>query len=123
MDKKMSLVVIGLVAISLAVTCVTASEMTNTPLYTVRMEQASSKMNFLPTEKNIFTYTTENGHIVIYDAQCCSAGPLDIPTQPMCLITEETCDESCWGTCYPTCYESCGGTCQNPTCGNTCDTC
>ena len=55
-------------ALALAVTCVTAStSLCNTPLYTFRIEQASSKMNFLPTAMNEFTSTTEKGYNLTYD--------------------------------------------------------
>jgi len=60
--KQMMITVIGIAITVLVVAAVTAdSSATNTPLYMMRMEQVSSKMNFLPTTMNTFTYTTENG--------------------------------------------------------------
>ncbi|MBU7026897.1 MAG: hypothetical protein HXS48_08140 [Theionarchaea archaeon] len=53
--KKVSIAVVSMAVAFLAVTCVTASPRTsNTPLYTFRMEQASSEMNFLPTAVRVF---------------------------------------------------------------------
>ena len=65
MNKKqvMYIVVVSITALFLAVVAVTAhSQPLNTPLYTFRMEQASGEMNFLPTEKNTFIYTSEKGY-------------------------------------------------------------
>jgi hypothetical protein len=116
----MSFAVIGLAAVFLAVTCVTASSWINTPLYTYRMEQVSSEMSFLPTELNKFSYTVENGYTVNYTfVSCCGANPMKPPTEV------ETCPETCDGeTCpFTACGNTCGSTCPNTSCGNTCDTC
>ena len=133
MDRKMSLVVISGVLGVLAVTCAMASPWTNTPLYAVRMEQASNKMNFLPTTMNGFIYTAKQGYNLDYEiAGCCSVEPLsDKPTSPqhICKWTDPystcsgyTCWLSCGGTCE-TCAVTCPSTC-NPTCtGSTCITC
>jgi hypothetical protein len=69
LDKsKKSLVVISVAITFCTVTFATASSLTlNTPLYIVRMEQASSEMNFLPTEVNGFTYTAVKGCELTYD--------------------------------------------------------
>jgi hypothetical protein len=135
--KKMLIAVISIAIVSLAITTVTASLSTsNTPLYTFRMEQSSSKMNFLPTEMNTFTYTTENGYGLNYDILgCCGAEPLIMTYQYTCEFypTCETCNtcstcstcSTCGGwTCDPTgcqitCGSSCGGTCS--TCEETCE--
>ena len=62
-QKRVSIAVISVSIMSLALACVTASPPTsNTPLYTFRMEQASSESNFLPTAVNEFTYNTKNGY-------------------------------------------------------------
>lgn len=113
----------------------------NTPLYTYRMEQQSSEMNFLPTEMNGFTYNTEKGYTVNYHADnYCGAELLSTaPGQtfcatcfPECSTSEWTCSgsytccitcfyQSCWGTCY-TCPGQ-GHTCDDTSCQATCSTC
>ncbi len=64
MDRRQrSIAVISVAVAVLAATCVSASiSETNTPLYTLRMEQLSRQMNFLPVEKNGFR--SEN-HLMI----------------------------------------------------------
>lgn len=134
MDKKMLLTVISTIVALLAVTFVTASPWTaNTPLYAVRMEQASSKMNFLPTEMNGFTYTSEKGYEISCDVTICpnvepsSDKPTSAQnpckwTDPYSTCSGYTCWLSCGGTCE-TCAVTCPNTC-NPTCtGSTCITC
>jgi hypothetical protein len=59
--QRMTFVVMSVIFAALAVT-VTASALPSTPLYTYRMEQASNKMHFLPTEMNGFTYIAEKGY-------------------------------------------------------------
>lgn len=114
--QKMSFAVIGVALVSLAVTCVSAASWTsNTPLFTLRMEQASSKMNFLPTEKATFAYTTELGYNLNYNVDSRTGEPLGNCTDydTTCLIT---CPESCAGTC-----DTCGGyTCDETSCQPTC---
>jgi len=104
--KQMSIVVISVSFVLLAATCVTASPWTrNTPLYTFRMEQASSKMNFLPTAVNGFIYTTEKGHDLGHNAaECCGCGG----AQPLAPYTCATCNEEM---------------CEVPTICGTCGTC
>ncbi len=145
--QKMVIVVASAAVVLLAATCVTArSETQNTPLYTVRMEQASSKMNFLPTVKNDFTYSAEKGCTLNCSvAKYCGAEPLVTAHSdtwctcwPQCETTEYTCesDPTCLLTCNtcinPTCPYTCpytcdGATCTTPTCDitcpNTCGTC
>ncbi len=88
----------------------------NTPLYTLRMEQQSSKLNFLPTEMNEFTYVAQAGYSLDYnaDGSCgCLGARYVVPRWP---YTCNTCDEyyceepthcgtcaTCWGmpTCSP----------------------
>ena len=66
--KKVSIAVVSTAVVVLAVTCVTASHQTlNTPLYTFRIEQASSEMNFLPTAVSEFTYNTRDGYTVNWE--------------------------------------------------------
>jgi hypothetical protein len=59
MNKKLLIAAAGAAIALLAVTVTASPWSSNTPLYTYRMEQVSSKMNFLPTEQSIFAYTTE----------------------------------------------------------------
>jgi hypothetical protein len=129
MNKKMAITVMSIVAVSLVIAAATSSLMAHTPLYTVRMEQACNKMNFLPTEMNNFTYTTENGYNLNYDVSeyCSGAKPLgtDATCHPSCDDTcEATCRGlTCWSTCPDTCQETCPETCgQKVTCDwPTCD--
>jgi len=128
MDRKQKMIAVVSVAITvLAVSAVTAGiGISNTPLYTVRMEQASSEMNFLPTEMNGFTYTAENRCTLNYDilGGCSGVEPLSTgdTCEPACEPTEGgyTCSNTCWRTCDGS---TCEGTCNEPTCGYTCYTC
>jgi hypothetical protein len=107
----------------------------DTPLYTIRMEQASSKMHFLPTEKNNFTYTAEQGCTmdVSFQKLPSDAGIFSTSSPDTCYgqITCEgsyTCSQTCYGwthggiTCLITCNmwtctpETCLITCGNYTC-------
>lgn len=115
MNKELSTVVIGAAALFALSTVIASSQGYTTPLYTVRMEQASSRMNFLPTAVNQFTYTAEKGYTVNYNAAGYCGAPLEI-----------TVGKTCDGTCDidPTCPHTCRSTCDDPTCGETCpDTC
>ena len=126
-----------------AVAAVTANPQvkSNTPLYTYRMEQASSGMSFLPTEKNDFTYTTEPGYTLDYTVTLTAGSSTPQTTVPMqntqwitcetCGFTCDTCINTCQ-TCYCTCWDTCRCTCQGITCDFitcdftcifTCDTC
>lgn len=113
--KKMFIAVVSVAVAFCAVACVAAASWTSsTPLYTFRMEQASSEMNFLPTEINNFTYTTEAGSTLNYEiTRYCYVNPLEEPTVPV------TCPETCEETCS-TCYSTCEPTCEEPSCWNTC---
>ena len=99
----------------------------NTPLYTYRMEQMSSEMNFLITAVNDFSYTTEKGFTLIDESSpCCIEellNPLTIGStcvtchDPTCV----TCPDTCIPTCDdPTCPETCEPTCEQSTCIPTC---
>jgi hypothetical protein len=81
------------------------------------MEQASTKMSFLPTQQNAFAYSIENGYTVDHDisAEYCDAHPLG-PSCEECQTDDFTCP---WATCYNTCDITCGSTCAS-TCGSTC---
>ena len=132
LDKKQKLMSCGAVALAivfLAIAAVTASSgySSNTPLYNIRMEQASSDSNFLPVEMNRFTYAAESGINLAYEAPegTCFDAPLATKlTQclPECPPTEySTCCETCMFTCVSTC-STCVSTCGS-TCVNTCSTC
>lgn len=146
--QKMAIAVVGAVIALCAVTAVTAHSRTqNTPLYTVRMEQASSQMNFLPTAMNEFTYSAESGCTLNCNVSgYCGAEPLithqadtfctcfpycetteyTCESDPTCMITCNTCiDPTCPFTCFSTCPDTCpntcdGATCTQPTCEETC---
>jgi len=141
MKSKMLLVVSSVAIVLLAAVAVTASSSISTPLYTVRMEQVSSKMNFLPTQMNGFTYTAEKGSILNYNvSNRCFAAPL-APTngggetcwpqcdtsQPTCSTCSQTCSSTCPDTCPNTCSSTCPvtcvtcETCEGETCENTCE--
>lgn len=126
--QKMSLSVASIALASLVMTAVTVSSRTvNTPLYTYRIEQASSEMNFLPTEMNNFAYTIEKGFTLEYDSfeeqsDVESSPNICITIPPLCTI-DITCSTVCQSTCANTCPSTCTNTCDNPTCGNTCETC
>ena len=124
-----------------AVTAVAASPKrgVNAPLYTFRMEQASSNMNFLPTAVNAFEYTTEKGYVldcdtggcctnggVVYDTGCYTC-PDDTCEHCPTYFPAQTCDYTCPETCPVTCHETCPVTCEHTcpyTCKLTCaDTC
>ncbi len=126
----MFVAVISVVVVSFAIACVSASPWASTtPLYAIRMEQASSKMSFLPTAVNSFTYTTEKGCTLTHDSSgCCGGTLLEITSGRTCEGTcieptcENTCPNTCSGsTCGSTCPNTCGATCD--TCSSTCDTC
>jgi len=104
MKKKVPLAVISAVLLSLVVTFAATTSLSDTPLYTYRMEQASSEMGFLPAKMNEFTYNTEKGfELVFIVAGCCDVEP---------------CGDTWYWTCSTsTCYRS---TCGGVTCWNSC---
>lgn len=128
MDKRVvSLAVIGVLVAGYA--AITANTGTSTPLYTVRMEQISSEMHFLPTAVTQFSYVTEKGYTLTGNLTN-GVIPLEEPTVPYTcpetcddLTCESTCPNTCWNTCDdPTCLDTCPNTCEL-TCPNTCYTC
>ncbi|MBU7018406.1 MAG: hypothetical protein HXS44_12925 [Theionarchaea archaeon] len=124
-DKKaMSFVIVFVVVTFLAITCVTARSLaSNTPLYTLRMEQASSKMNFLPTTVNKFAFTAEKGYELTcnIDGNSRDLHGIDTPSFDEtecypCPTYVLTCPDTC-DTCLDTCPDTCEGpTCPVPTC-------
>ncbi len=149
MNRKQKSLVI-LVSATMVVLVVTAATVTawtaNTPLYMFRMEQASSKMNFLPTAINCFDYTTEKGYTlncnigrycnnmgVLYDTgystcpdetceHCLTYPPGVTCPNTSCATCASTCPNTCKSTCPNTCKSTCPNTCPY-TCPNTCATC
>lgn len=136
---KMSVAVLSTVIALLAITAVTTGSQVslNTPLYVFRMEQASSEMNFLSTERNNIAYTIENGSTLNYSIseEYCSAKSspaICLTDQHICSVDvgtcamvtcASTCPNTCWSTCSDTCENTCGNTCWSTcsdTCGNTC---
>lgn len=128
--KMMVFAAVSMAVAFLAVTAVTASSWTNTPLFTVRMEKASSKMNFLPTAVNGFTYTAEKG----YNVKCNVTGYCGEELLGNCTDYDTTCEVTCPASCTGTCNTcqgmftcddtSCQPTCPGGTCSPTCwDTC
>ena len=114
----------------LAVSTLVAGTSSTTPLYTVRYQQASSSLNFLPTAVTGFTYTTQKGYTLQYDCLGHYGTLLDVTTGKTCEGTCQgqqtcqgytTCDLTCWGTCPNTCGSTCPLTCS--TCEQTCFTC
>lgn len=98
-----------------------------TPLYTYRMQQASSSMNFLPMEKNDFIYTAEKGCELQYilEGSSDTVGAGNVNDYTWYWTLDCTC-QWMW-TCYEwTCWpQTCGyqmtcnvnWTCQYMTCG------
>lgn len=127
--RKMLATVVSVCAVLVVSTVIASSHVSSTPLYTVRMEQASSKMNFLPTAVNEFTYTAENGSTLNYEVPGSGGEPLEVTVGKTCEGTcveptcPHTCPHTCAGnpTCSNTCPDTCGATCD--TCDSTCDTC
>jgi hypothetical protein len=78
MERKKLMVVALVAATALIIaTTVSASSFAGSPLFSLRMEQQSSKMNFLPTEIKGFTYAAESKSCLTLDMSlCCNAVPL-----------------------------------------------
>lgn len=111
MNVKILASAIGIVLVFFVAVYTTAATLTesDTPLYTVRMEQISSKMKFFPTEMNNFIYTAKGVCALNCDVLGCSS------SEPLSL-TEFTCDLAC-PTEHDTCDgRTCDGTCWEPTC-------
>ena len=113
MDKtqKRISVFVASSALILTVACAAGSFwVSTTPLYTYRMEQVSSRMNFLPTKVNEFAYTAENAYTLEYHV----SGNYD-DTKPLeCSYYLTTCADTCRSTCNPTCDDP--FTCNWSTC-------
>lgn len=129
---------IGGTLVLVAVACVTASSLAaHTPLYTVRMEQVSNEMHFLPTVMNEFTYTAESGYTLGFNVSGGGGAVVrgtDATCHPSCSTCPITCEQTCPNTCIPTCPYTCDDptcpytcpvtcpvTCDGPTCPPTCD--
>ena len=142
MDKKIIVIAasVTLVFFAAAVTARPQATVTDTPLYTFRMEQASNNMHFLPATVNEFTYTTQKGFTVACDTTLYSGSitPQTVPQVYTIWVTCKTCGPTCdtcrrtCNTCYCTCEWPCrctseGATCDfitcDFTCAFTCDTC
>ncbi len=127
--RKMLTAVVSVCAVLAVSTVIASSHVSDTPLFMYRMEQASSKMNFLPTAVNEFVYTAENGVTLGYNNPGNSGIPLEVTVGKTCEGTcieptcPHTCPNTCAGnpTCSSTCPDTCGATCD--TCDSTCDTC
>ena len=125
MKRKMLVVTcIAVVFLAASVTA-HASYQSDTPLYTIRMEQASSKMHFLPTEMTAFTYTAYKGCTIKYDITVENTNTTPDGTWFYNTCIHNTCTwPTCkWLTCdFFTCnYKTCGGDTCYLTCGkNTC---
>lgn len=149
MRRKTTLVVTAGMAVLLATVFVTTgTSVVSTPLFTMRMEQASNDMNFLPTLVMKFSYMTEKGYNMTCNFASClglcsgaSATSFGRPTcEPVCTSEGNTCDSytcletcpqtctntcstcpvTCLNTCPATCPNTCSSTCDDPTCQNTC---
>ncbi|MGD2248114.1 MAG: hypothetical protein PVF58_06880 [Candidatus Methanofastidiosia archaeon] len=123
--KNMSVVAAGVAIMLFAAACVAANpQIFSTPLYTLRMEQASNKMNFLPTKTNGFMYTAESGYTLTCAITGYRGGVTPLNTKPGDTYCEscipETCEETCDWTCFETCPNTCEDTCEGPTCPYTC---
>lgn len=129
MDRKLkTAIAMTVAAFVFFAAVVTASSFvaSDTPLYSYRMEQASNKMHFLPTDMNTFSYNTEKGYNLDFEVTGNPGdGILDTWQTPWtcvfstCVYTCTTCDAP---TCPDTCEQTCPATC-GWTCGGSCDTC
>ena len=117
MNKKLYLALIGAAIVSLAVASVSARASPSTPLYAVRMEQASSEMNFLPTAVTSYNFATENGYTLNCSAQGYHGNTVLLETEITCE-GDPTCQSTCPQTWLHTCMETCSNTCS--TCAPEC---
>lgn len=131
--KWMLLVILSIVTAYIATAVAASPWMLDTPLYTYRMQQASSEMNFLPATMNNFTYMTEKGFTLVDVEGCCEATLFAMPLGTgvySCYYSTcggETCSSTCYTycgqySCMLTCPSTCF-TCDDPTCPLTCYTC
>ena len=112
MDKRqkrlLTVIIFAVIALPIVTTEKKSFQALNTPLYVSRMERAGSKMNFLPTEKNILVYTAEIGFKLNSDIRKGSYSNSKLLG---------TCPDT---QCGHTCLDSCGYTCEEKTCELTC---
>ena len=104
--KQTAIAVFGvLIAFLTALDVMANPQISDTPLYTFRIEQASNEMNFLPTTVNTFTYLAEEEYTLEY-------GPPELrdSTNPLSTFEWTCIDSTCGNTCN-TCY-SCWLTCE-----------
>jgi hypothetical protein len=131
-NQKIPMAVIGVVVTTFAISAVTASPGTlNTPLYTFRMEEASSEMNFLPKEQSPLVYTTGEGyHLNTSAPKYCDNMEALPMTYYQCWHTFGnecwyTFDDGCWETFRGWRVYTLGDECMDKFCaitiGNTCD--
>jgi hypothetical protein len=120
MDRKLkTAIAMTVVAFVFFAAVVTASfyAASNTPLYNYRMEQASNKMHFLPTDMNTFAYNTEKGYNVDFEVTGNPDDGIMYTWQSPWTCVFSTCNYTCQTCDGPTCV-TCGYSC-----GGTCDTC
>lgn len=122
--KRMHLVLlVGSIAIiGASITVATASTSVATPLFTFRMQQASSSMKFLPTTASGFIYNTASGYTLDYTCSGAICGNRILATQPINTCSPDCTQQgdTCSSTCPDTCYSTCSGSTCSPTCPNTC---
>lgn len=126
MRMKPTLSVTVGIAILLTTLFVTSgTSVATTPLFTVRMEQASTDMNFLIPLVD-FLYMTGKGNDLKYDSPRCHSisssdtlGTTIRTCEPPCIRPTPaptgpvTCDFTCSYTCPDaTCYPTCGWDCE-----------
>lgn len=119
MDRNRGVAAATVVALFFAIACATASSWTShSPLYTFRMEQTSSEMNFLPAERNDFVYTAEKG----YELNCdVSTIPRESPQEESVIICTLICPTEAATCADPTeCFIN---TCKETQCDRTCYGC
>ncbi len=116
MNKNLSGAAVGISAV-LILAAAGNLQTLSTPLYTYRIEQMSSEMNFFTTAVHDFSYTTEKGFTFTCENSKCSKelfNPLTIG------FTCETCRDPTCVTCPDTCIPTCEPTCEESTCIPTC---
>ena len=115
MGKKV-LAVTCIVAVSLAASATAYSPyQSDTPLYTVRMEQACSRMHFLPAAVNEITYTTTKGYTLDYHIPEMEGNDTDAHPIHWDSYGFSIC-HTCWLSCGGSCGYTCGYTCPYYTC-------
>jgi hypothetical protein len=100
--KTTLVVTVGMVVLLATLFVTTGISVASTPLFTVRMEQVCSDMNFVPDLVIGFSYMTEKGH----DLKCNSPS-CDISSSGTLGTTLRTCDPCIKPTPAPTGPVSC----------------